>query len=192
MLDLLLAAALAAQPALTPVEAAVLACAAKPEPERLACYDAVAARVSDGVLSGLAPAPASARPEPAMAAEESEAAPEPRAAEAPAPATARAEPAPARAAPTPPPREADRTRTGTEEDGGFEAAITRVTFDAYEDAVITLANGEVWRQLRADRRKLRARDAESAQRAVVKPGALGSYRMTVEPSGRTLKVRKVE
>ena len=200
MLVHLLAAALATQPAPTPAEAAMLACSGKPDAERLACFDRVAAALAGRALErlgaasdapaadaptrrGLAPgaaaaqAAAAARGEPLRAPDAGEVG-----ASMPTPAASAEARPEARSAP--PPREAAP--------GRFEGAIASVAFDPYGDAIVTLADGQVWRQLRSDSRKLRERDAEAAERVVVKRGAFGSHRMTVEPLGRTIRVRRAD
>ena len=70
--------------------------------------------------------------------------------------------------------------------------ITALDFDAYDTARVTLANGQVWQQLSAEGVVLRptGRQADAGLRATVRRAALGSHRMTVEPLGTTIRVRR--
>ncbi|MEE4210423.1 MAG: hypothetical protein V2I43_14310 [Parvularcula sp.] len=72
--------------------------------------------------------------------------------------------------------------------GGVES----VTFDPYGMVTVTLENGQVWEQLDADSRKLSTFDADRAEDATVERGILGSYRMRLEPLGKSIRVRRVK
>ena len=189
MIVLALAAALAVQPALTPAETAMLACSGKPNAERLACYDRLAAGLSEQALAGLGSAPADRSASRGLLSSADAAGQ--------AAAAARGEPLrapgtlPRAAAPD---RPAASPVLSARQDAPkqFEASVSDIAFAPRGEAIVTLADGQVWRQLSSDDRSLRERDAERAERAVIKRGALGSYRMTIEPSGRTIRVRRAE
>ena len=186
MIAALLAAALwAVQPDL---DAALLACADEPDAERLACYDRALARVGAD-----RPAPAPLTPE--DVAEQAEAARRGAPVRAPG-AASRAAPLPdepTARAPTRPVATGGGAATGA---SGLpqDEPITAIDFDAYDVARVTLANGQVWQQLSADGVVLRPtrRQADAGLRASVRRGALGSHRMTVEPVGRTIRVRRAQ
>lgn len=55
---------------------------------------------------------------------------------------------------------------------------------------VVLDNGQVWDQLASDRRRLQRVDDRWVQTAIITRGALGSYRMKVEPIGETIKVKR--
>lgn len=55
--------------------------------------------------------------------------------------------------------------------------------------VVTLANGEVWAQIKSDTRKVKEYQLDRIETAQVSKGALGSRKMRLEPLGRTVKVR---
>lgn len=179
-----LAALMVLQAETQPDDAALRSCAGKPDAERLACYDAVL-RAQTSV-----PAPRSMSPEEieaqARAAAQGTAIAPPGSGSASEP-TARP---PAEARQTQ--REAIRTRTAETDALPHDVPVQAIEFDPYETARVTLATGEVWQQLSSDGRKLRPsrRVADAGLRATVRRGALGSYRMRIEPLGKTIRVRR--
>lgn len=72
--------------------------------------------------------------------------------------------------------------------------VAAVDFGPYDVARVTLANGEVWQQMSADRTRLRPsrRDAKDGLVASVKRGAVGSHKMTLLPTKQTIRVKRVE
>ena len=167
MIAALLALGLAgAQPGALDADA-LRACIREPDDRRLACFDAA--------MRGRTAAPAAASVGDDERAESTaaprRAAPERREARGAPPAT------PVRPAePTGLPR---------------DVAVAALDLDRYGKARITLANGQVWRQIGSDSAVLRPsrRDAEAGLRASVRRAALGSHRMTIEPTGKTIRVR---
>ncbi len=57
---------------------------------------------------------------------------------------------------------------------------------------IVLDNGQIWRQLDSDTRYLRPLKEGVTYTATIKRGAVGSFRMTVEPTGQTIRVRRIK
>lgn len=72
------------------------------------------------------------------------------------------------------------------------AAVIDVRIDRAGRAVVTLDNGQVWRQLQSGNRPVRSIDFKRMKTATIKKAALGSHRMTVEPLGRSFKVKRVD
>ena len=58
-------------------------------------------------------------------------------------------------------------------------------------ATVFLTNGQVWQQLDSDRVELFISKKTPALTATIKKAALGSYRMRIEPIGRTIRVRRI-
>lgn len=175
MLIPILAAALM-QP--TPAEAAMTACLGKPDAERLACFDA-AASLLEGASVGADSAPVEAPRPPVIG--------------------ARAETAPPRAVPmteaAPDPSSRPSSDFGlAKRDDRKEpliVAIQSVELNGRGKATVTLSDGQVWRQLNSDSVTISRGRAKRAESATIKRGALGSYRMTIEPSGRTIRVKRL-
>src|SRR5438067_2238378 len=59
-------------------------------------------------------------------------------------------------------------------------------------SVFILENGQVWRQLDADRTDLPDPAPGTAMKVTIETGALGSYNLTVEGSNRTIKVTRLK
>lgn len=70
----------------------------------------------------------------------------------------------------------------------FDEKVDALGFGADRTLIIRLEDGTVWRQIRDDR-QVRESDLQRIERAYVTPAALGSWRMTLEPLGRSIKVR---
>ena len=198
MIASLAALLLAAQQAgPTPAEAAMLACASKPEAERLACFDAVSARLSQAALDRMA-APAAptapARP-PARGMSPDEVAAQAAAAARGVPLRADGAAATTPTGSTVPTTPRPAPRAASVPDGlPADAPIAAIEFGPHDTARITLADGQVWQQLSSDSNKLRVRDRDEAagMTATIKRAALGSHRMKVEPQGRTIRVRRAD
>ncbi len=73
----------------------------------------------------------------------------------------------------------------------ISAKITDVTFRRKTAYRIVLDNGQIWEQLSGDSRFIKIKDG-IAYDATVKKAAMGSFRMTIEPGGKTIRVRRVE
>ena len=144
---------------------------------RLACFDRTAAMTSNeaAVLSP-APTPESARPPAPQTA--------PRAALPPAPAAA---PEPERARALFGLRRRERV-----EPESLTAAVAELELNRAGKLTVTLADGQVWRQLSGDVTSIRLRSEMEPQTATIRQAAMGSYRMTIEPMGRTIRVKRVE
>ncbi|MCI4645857.1 MAG: hypothetical protein MRY64_13840, partial [Hyphomonadaceae bacterium] len=77
---------------------------------------------------------------------------------------------------------------GESEDGQIDEityAITDVDRDAYGKVIVTLENGQVWRQTDS------GRTPRNPEAALIKRAALGSYMMKLDGS-RAIRVRRVE
>lgn len=70
--------------------------------------------------------------------------------------------------------------------------VASLEFDGDGRATVTLTDGQVWRQLASDRVKIVRRSGFGEQTAIVKKAALGSFRMSLEPLGMTIRVRRLE
>lgn len=170
---------------------------------RLFCYD----RVVDGLAAGAAAVPA-APPPPVTVPSQPQATLAPPRAPAPpvqataptptAPPRAATPPAPARAAAAIPPAAPPVSTFGEEnlpsqkrqpqEQSPEEmmAKITAVKADPYGAAIVTLDNGQVWRQTEGSPYRV----AIGAP-VVIKKGVLGAYFLTGSGGGRTVKVKRV-
>ena len=148
---------------------------------RLACYDRTAAMVR---ANAAAPALSPRVPT------QNESA-------APAPGTAPSAVLPPARAAVAAPEEARRRfglrrRVETEEPESITSAVAELALSRAGRAVLTLEDGSVWRQLDGDDRTVRLRREMPSQTVTIKRGALGSYRATIEPLGRTIRVRRVQ
>lgn len=77
---------------------------------------------------------------------------------------------------------------GEGDDGDLErvtVAVSRISRDGFGDVVVTLENGQVWRQ--TDRGQVRYRDPEMAE---VRRAAMGSFMMRLD-NGRLFRVERV-
>jgi hypothetical protein len=82
-------------------------------------------------------------------------------------------------------------REKPEEITQISAAITEVKFRRDIAHRITLDNGQVWEQLGSDNRRVYI-SKKKDYTATIKSGALGSFKMTIEPAGRTINVRRIK
>lgn len=73
----------------------------------------------------------------------------------------------------------------------LRAKVLESGANPFGKAVLVLDNGQVWRQLDSDNVRLRIPRGVEAT-AIIKKSALGGYRMTVEPLGRTIRVKRIK
>jgi hypothetical protein len=120
---------------------------------------------------------------------------------APAPQAAASAAAPSTAARTAPPRVAARApapgfgadslpreqREAEEEEGEMSATVAEVTRDPRGFALITLDNGQVWRQTEG----LPSRVKQSSA-VTIKPGLLGSYFLVSDSPRESYRVRRMQ
>lgn len=193
----LIAACAAAGTALAQSGDDLAACrAVRTDEVRLACYDALADRAArnssvEPTAETAPPAPTEMSAPPAM---EAVSAPSQSAAsivEAPAPAAPAAVDAEqaaidafgARGLPKP---EEEKEQELNE----ISSTVAAIETSASNRVVVTLANGQVWRQLDADTARIGAEDAVG-RTATIKKGMLGSHKMKID-DGRAFKVKRVE
>ena len=140
--------------------------------DRLACFDRTAAVLTAVPAPITGPRAARTEPAPAAAAE-------------PAPAaTAGAEPETARRRFGLPQRRA--------EPDSVSAAVAELSLDRAGKLIVTLEDGQVWRQIGGDTTAVRLPRSGTSQTATIRRAALGSYRLRLEPLGRTVRVKRVE
>jgi hypothetical protein len=174
-------------------------CSAKPNAkERLACYDAIAQRLRAGeaVAAPVAAVPAAPAPV-AVAPAVAPVAPAPVAAAPVAPAPVAAAPVPA-AAPAAAPeaqfgaealKKETRAATGQPEPlDEIHGVIAKLAFSPIGRAIVTLDNGQVWRQVEGDTDHFKGKQGETA---TVARALLGSYNLTVEGRNQMIKVQRV-
>ncbi len=70
--------------------------------------------------------------------------------------------------------------------------VTSLSLRADGIAIIVLDNGQVWRQISSDSTRLRLKRKPIDYQATIKKGAVGSFRMRIEPLGRTIRVRRIK
>lgn len=191
------AAATAGTPGL---EWAITACAGKADADaRLACYDTIAASLGTATA-----APAAAPVAPAAAPQVAAVPPAPAAAPAaPAPAAVGTLPvATASAAPPPPktetasdfgserlPRETLRAAGKPDPLDEIHGTIKEIRLTPLGRAIVTLNNGQVWRQTDGDGTKFRGKAGEAI---TIERGFLNSYNLIVEGRSGLIKVRRIE
>lgn len=148
---------------------------------RLSCYDGVAAGFRHAAAAQpVTPHPVAALPSVTAAARPPAAAP----VIAPPPVAAKVaefgtdtmrKPEPERGAP----KEIDE----------IKATITQVEFSQNNRFIVTLDNGQVWRQIEADSTKARFR--KSGEAVTISRGVLGSYNLTLDEHAVLYKVRRL-
>ncbi len=188
------AALTAAAEAAPNLEFSIGLCAAKSNAkERLACYDAIAQRLKAGEVAAAAPV-APAAPAPAAPPAPVAAVPAPAAIPAPVPAVAAPPPA---AAPQQTEAQfgAETLKKETREAAGapepldeIHGVIAKLAFSGSGRAIVTLDNGQVWRQIEGDTDPFRGKQGE---KATIERAILGSYSLTVEGRNQLIKVQRV-
>jgi hypothetical protein len=142
-------------------------CAATPDgKERLACYDAIAQRLG----TGHAPATTAAAPVPAAA---------------PPPAAVQRQPEAQFGAES----LKKEARAGQPQQlDEIHGAIAKLTFSPTGRAIVSLDNGQVWRQVEGDSDRFKGKQGE---KATIARAILGSYSLTVEGRNQLIKVQRV-
>jgi hypothetical protein len=154
----------------------------------------------------VAPAPVAAAPQPAPFVAVPTAAPAPAAA-APAPAPVAAAPAPAPvAAAAPPPaakpvtpeaqfgseqlaKETRQAAGQTEEADAISSVLKSFSFTPLGRVIVTLDNGQVWRQIEGDTSKFRGKEGDTV---TIEHAVLSGYNMTISSHTGLIKVRRVK
>ena len=93
-------------------------------------------------------------------------------------------PPPPKPGEAPPPPEPEALESVT-------AKVTDFALNPYGRFVVFLDNGQVWRQLEGDTDRARFRK-DGGDTVVISRGALGSYNLVINDSGRAFKVRRVK
>jgi hypothetical protein len=157
------------------LEAAVRRCSSVDDSEeRLACFDAAAASLEDRTAEELSSARTERQPR---------IVPQPR----PEPAS-RPAPAP-RAAPE---ESFGKAAVPANEPDAITSRIVEARLDRADKVILQLENGQVWYQVSGDRTRLREVQLGRAESVVIEKAALGSFRVTIEPLGRSFKARRVD
>lgn len=161
---LMAAAALAAMAEAAPdLQTAITQCAAKTDAkDRLACYDAIAQRLAGQAAS----TPTAAASAPAVAPRQTEAQ-----------------------------FGSETLKKDTREALGqpepldeIHGAIAKLAFSPTGRAIVTLDNGQVWRQIEGDSERFKGKQGE---KATVGRAILGSYNLTVAGRHQLIKVQRV-
>ena len=87
-----------------------------------------------------------------------------------------------------------KTRKGRDEGKlkSITSKIAEVRINAIGVATLTLENGQVWRQLESDDKKLFFPSGDKLYTAKVKRSLFGNYMLTVNELHKTIRVRRVE
>ena len=179
------------------LESAIGACSGQPDnTARLACYDAVAAQLKSAAVP-TAPALAA---QPARApAPVAQIAPVPAAPVAPAPAAVSAPAVKPPAAPTAlaefgaeslaqPAREAAGQPEPLDE---IKSGVTEVYFTSWGRFIVTLANGQMWRQIDGDTGHARFKKT-GGDTVTISRGFLASYNLVVDGHNGMFKVSRIK
>jgi hypothetical protein len=168
----------------------LVVCRSLPDDARLICYDAAVDRSRQGA-TGRPPAPSQAAP--AATATAASAA----VVDSPAPSTTVDSPAPAAADGGSISQEdlfgknqaevqqTVEEATGSERIESLDGTVTRLQKSGYDKVVITLDNGQVWKQVDSSSLRLRVGDTIEIERA-----SMGSYMLQKKGSKRTMRVSR--
>lgn len=160
-------------------------CAAKPDSAaRLACFDAIAAKLQSGEAIAAAPAAVTPAATPVVPAAPAA----PVSAPAPAPAVTPAAPPEARFGAETLAKESQKAAGQPEQIDEIHAVISQLAFAANGRAIVTLENGQVWRQIDGDTSPFRGKQGE---KATIERSLFGSYSLTVEGHNMLIKVNRV-
>ena len=177
------------------LEAAIGSCAAQPDAKaRLACYDAVAAQLKT--------TPTAAPAAQVSAAASAPAANPPTAASAPAAQVSAADSAPAAKPPaatsTPAEFGAENLSQPAREAAGqpepldeIKSGVTEVYFSPFGRFIVTLANGQIWRQLDSDTGRARF-NKNGGDTVTISRGFIGSYNLVVDGHNGLFKVARIK
>ncbi|WP_346836748.1 hypothetical protein [Microbulbifer sp. SAOS-129_SWC] len=81
----------------------------------------------------------------------------------------------------------EQQRISEEAPDTLNAAITNIQSGAYNKLIITLSNGQVWRQIDSHRVHWDSGDQVQVERAM-----FGSFRMKPADGGRTIRVKRIK
>lgn len=160
---------------------------------RLACYDSIANAPAPQIPE-LAPAPAPSAPESSAPATPitSTVAPSPSTTSALPPAVEQPPEAPANPEATFGSENLKKNRKEKEKVDRITSPIVDIKANPYGKLTITLANGQVWKQLKGDGKTVRIPRKERDYTATVRRGAIGSYFLRIEELNKAVKVRRVK
>lgn len=71
------------------------------------------------------------------------------------------------------------------------SGITEIVIDRHDRLTLILDNGQVWRQLSGDR-PFRVNSKKPPQSATIMQGAVGSYKLKLDDSRQSIRVRRVK
>jgi hypothetical protein len=74
----------------------------------------------------------------------------------------------------------------------ISAGVTEVAYTPFGQFIVFLDNGQVWRQLQGDADRARFKSNARDNRVTISHGALGSYNLTMNGSGKVYKVTRVK
>ena len=74
----------------------------------------------------------------------------------------------------------------------ISAGVTEVSFTPFGQFIVFLDNGQVWRQLQGDADRAHFKSSAPDNHVTISRGALGSYNMTINGSGKVFKVTRVK
>lgn len=87
--------------------------------------------------------------------------------------------------------EAQTTREREEIDS-ISSPVSEVSFTTFGHFIVFLANGQVWRQLQGDADRAYFRPHAQDNTVTISRGAIGSYNLTLNGSGKVFKVTRVK
>jgi len=73
----------------------------------------------------------------------------------------------------------------------FAAQVQSFTFDRQRNFTVTLANGEIWRQVAGDTNTAHWNRAPATYTAIISPGFLGSTNLQIKGDPQIFKVQQV-
>lgn len=73
----------------------------------------------------------------------------------------------------------------------LELAVTEARLNRAGDLVVTLENGQVWRQSSSNGQPIRNLHLKKVKSVIISKAAMQSHRMRVEPLGRSFKAKRV-
>lgn len=90
--------------------------------------------------------------------------------------------------------QAQATRAAEEqrEIDSISAGVTEVSYTPFGKFIVFLDNGQVWRQVEGDADRTRFKSNPRDNRVTIERGALGSYNLTMNGSGKVYKITRVK